>query len=237
MRTALALLQGMAAGAEQPGLALGAGLAPSGFLAGQVDLDSVAIGGHSYGGATAVAMAATDSRLKACVTLDPWWCAPAHYEASDSIWHCLLFCCIVKGIWHSTAWRGSDLLMSCSKVGVEDYHTSARMVETLIVDRSLTRRCMGFGKSCMSQQFVPLYVQEPNTQCRGDHYQFCAYSAMSMISSRLEPLSCRLFACARPAGRAGQRCWCRAVLPGPRPTRPAITPAGSQEPRVLAMGC
>ena len=77
MRTALALLQGMAAGAEQPGLALGAGLAAGGFLAGRVDLDSVAIGGHSYGGATAAAMAAIDPRLKACVALDPWWSAPA----------------------------------------------------------------------------------------------------------------------------------------------------------------
>jgi len=77
VRTALALLGGMAAGAPPPGLSLGSGAPVAGFLAGRLDLASIAIGGHSYGGATAVAMAATDARIKAVIALDPWWCAVA----------------------------------------------------------------------------------------------------------------------------------------------------------------
>ena len=75
VQTALALLQGMADGAPAAGLGLGPGLNPSTFFAGRLDMRCTAIGGHSYGGATAVATAATDARIRACVTLDPWWCA------------------------------------------------------------------------------------------------------------------------------------------------------------------
>ncbi|KAK9843811.1 hypothetical protein WJX81_007277 [Elliptochloris bilobata] len=73
VRTALALLQGMAEGVPPQSLGLGSGLSPSAFFAGRLDLGSIAIGGHSYGGATAVAAAAVDMRIRACVTLDPWW--------------------------------------------------------------------------------------------------------------------------------------------------------------------
>ena len=73
VQTALALLQGMADGAPAAGLGLGPGLSPSAFLAGRLDMCCTAIGGHSYGGATAAATAATDPRIRACVTLDPWW--------------------------------------------------------------------------------------------------------------------------------------------------------------------
>ena len=75
VQTALALLQGMADGAPAAGLSLGPALSPSAFLAGRLDMRCTAVGGHSYGGATAVATAATDARVRACVTLDPWWCA------------------------------------------------------------------------------------------------------------------------------------------------------------------
>jgi hypothetical protein len=77
VRSALALLGGMAAGAAPPGLSLESGAPAAGFLAGRLDLASIAIGGHSYGGATAVATAAADARIRAVVALDPWWCATA----------------------------------------------------------------------------------------------------------------------------------------------------------------
>ncbi len=36
------------------------------------DIDKLVIGGHSFGGMTAIAAANYDRRIKACVTLDPW---------------------------------------------------------------------------------------------------------------------------------------------------------------------
>lgn len=41
-------------------------------LNGQLDLDKIAVGGHSYGGATSITASAWDSRIKACIGLDPW---------------------------------------------------------------------------------------------------------------------------------------------------------------------
>ena len=37
-----------------------------------LDLDKLVISGHSFGGTTAVDIANTDNRVKACVVLDPW---------------------------------------------------------------------------------------------------------------------------------------------------------------------
>mgnify|MGYP006288002259 CR=1 FL=1 len=42
-------------------------------FAGLLDLDSVSLAGHSYGGVTAAAAAATLPWVKAVVTLCPWW--------------------------------------------------------------------------------------------------------------------------------------------------------------------
>jgi len=38
----------------------------------QLDLNKIAVGGHSYGGATALTSSALDSRIQACIGLDPW---------------------------------------------------------------------------------------------------------------------------------------------------------------------
>jgi cephalosporin-C deacetylase-like acetyl esterase len=37
-----------------------------------MDLDRLVIGGHSFGGMTAIATAKMDPRIKACITMDPW---------------------------------------------------------------------------------------------------------------------------------------------------------------------
>ena len=41
-------------------------------LNGKVDLKKIAVGGHSYGGATAIHSAKADERIKACFVLDGW---------------------------------------------------------------------------------------------------------------------------------------------------------------------
>ncbi len=38
----------------------------------KLDLDNIVVGGHSFGGMTAIAAARSDDRIKACITLDPW---------------------------------------------------------------------------------------------------------------------------------------------------------------------
>jgi predicted dienelactone hydrolase len=42
-------------------------------LAGRLDMGAVAAVGHSYGGATVAAAAASLPSLRAAVSLDPWW--------------------------------------------------------------------------------------------------------------------------------------------------------------------
>ena len=41
-------------------------------LNGKLNLDKIALGGHSYGGATAVFASSSDRRIKACLVLDSW---------------------------------------------------------------------------------------------------------------------------------------------------------------------
>lgn len=38
----------------------------------ELELDKLIVGGHSFGGMTAIAMSECDERIKATVTLDPW---------------------------------------------------------------------------------------------------------------------------------------------------------------------
>ena len=38
----------------------------------ELDLDKFVIGGHSFGGMTAVAVSEADERIKATIALDPW---------------------------------------------------------------------------------------------------------------------------------------------------------------------
>ena len=42
-------------------------------LTGNIDLNTIAVGGHSYGGATATVASHNDPRIKACVVLDSWF--------------------------------------------------------------------------------------------------------------------------------------------------------------------
>lgn len=42
-------------------------------LAGRLDLGRAAVVGHSYGGATAAAVAACLDGVQCAVALDPWW--------------------------------------------------------------------------------------------------------------------------------------------------------------------
>ena len=35
-------------------------------------MNQIIVSGHSYGGATSIAMAIKDKRIKACLAMDPW---------------------------------------------------------------------------------------------------------------------------------------------------------------------
>ena len=37
------------------------------------DFDKLAVGGHSFGGMTAIGIAITDERVKVCLPMDPWF--------------------------------------------------------------------------------------------------------------------------------------------------------------------
>lgn len=41
----------------------------------KLDMSRLIVGGHSFGGITAITVAERDERVKACVTLDPWFWA------------------------------------------------------------------------------------------------------------------------------------------------------------------
>jgi platelet-activating factor acetylhydrolase len=40
---------------------------------GRLDLQHIAISGHSFGGATAILTSGNDKRIKCCVAMDVWW--------------------------------------------------------------------------------------------------------------------------------------------------------------------
>jgi pimeloyl-ACP methyl ester carboxylesterase len=42
---------------------------PSNFT---LNLNKLIVGGHSFGGVSAIGLANADKRVKACITLDPW---------------------------------------------------------------------------------------------------------------------------------------------------------------------
>lgn len=46
-----------------------------GFVAviGLLDVDAVALAGHSYGGATVTALCSQEPAFKCTIALDPWW--------------------------------------------------------------------------------------------------------------------------------------------------------------------
>lgn len=44
------------------------------FAAGVLDVEAVALAGHSYGGATVTALCSQEPAFKCTVALDPWWC-------------------------------------------------------------------------------------------------------------------------------------------------------------------
>jgi dienelactone hydrolase len=60
---------------------------PGSFLYQKVDVTRLATAGHSLGGATALAMAARDSRIKAVVALDPVYHEGDFGGEGDPVWH------------------------------------------------------------------------------------------------------------------------------------------------------
>ena len=73
LATAHSLLATMHSGKAPQGLRLSNCLDANNFLAGRLAMGSVALMGHSYGGASITALVAEDARFGCGVALDPWW--------------------------------------------------------------------------------------------------------------------------------------------------------------------
>ena len=90
--TAFDLLKALSEGRAVEGLTLSGSLGDAAaFLGGRLNMDCVALAGHSYGGATVAALTAADARFCAGIALDPWWCAylpSLHPRESSSVFFC-----------------------------------------------------------------------------------------------------------------------------------------------------
>ena len=54
------------------------------FKQAKLDLKNIVVAGHSFGGITALGAACADQRVKAAVSLDPWF-FPHHMELNASV--------------------------------------------------------------------------------------------------------------------------------------------------------
>lgn len=84
--TAHKLLGSMSRGEPVQGLKLSGGLNPSSLLRGKLDVEAVALAGHSYGGATVTALCSQEPAFKCTVALDPWWGALLADQAALEQW-------------------------------------------------------------------------------------------------------------------------------------------------------
>ncbi|KAL3138653.1 hypothetical protein ABBQ32_006413 [Trebouxia sp. C0010 RCD-2024] len=84
--TTLKLLSSMSQGDDVPGLKLSGGLNPQTLLQGRLDVEAVALAGHSYGGATVTALCSQEPAFKCTVALDPWWGALLADQAALERW-------------------------------------------------------------------------------------------------------------------------------------------------------
>ncbi len=78
--TAYDLLRALQQRELREGLKLSDELDAVAYFGGRLDLERASLMGHSYGGATVTALTAQDSRFRAGIALDPWWCALAFYQ-------------------------------------------------------------------------------------------------------------------------------------------------------------
>lgn len=212
VQTALALLQGMADGAPAAGLGLGPGLSPSTFFAGRLDTRCTAIGGHSYGGATAVATAATDTRIRACVTLDPWWCAGKSME-----WASAFHPRMGKG---KSNWGLEAARSRRERVQGQDTRGDTHLHE-LVMNRQV-----GAGESCRQPHVCTL----PATMFRNEQKLLVLASRAPCVRAGAR---CRLPRPRWAPGATARRCWCWAATRGTCPTRLAGWHAG----RSARRGC
>ncbi|KAA6419127.1 MAG: Platelet-activating factor acetylhydrolase [Trebouxia sp. A1-2] len=84
--TAYKLLTSMSRGEPVQGLKLSGGLNHSSLLKGKLDVEAVALAGHSYGGATVTALCSQEPAFKCTVALDPWWGALLADQAALEQW-------------------------------------------------------------------------------------------------------------------------------------------------------
>ena len=65
------------------------------MLHARLDLCHVAVSGHSFGGATAIAASGIDERIKCCLAMDVWW-EPIN-KVKFSAFRSFCLCIIVVG--------------------------------------------------------------------------------------------------------------------------------------------
>lgn len=73
MKRAHEILQDLNRGAAVHGLHLSGGTESGAMWEGHMDLTSLAVCGHSFGGATVATLGASDTSVRCVLALDPWW--------------------------------------------------------------------------------------------------------------------------------------------------------------------
>jgi hypothetical protein len=108
-------------------------------LNGLLNLDKVAIAGHSYGGATAVLASKIDNRIKSCLVLDGWFSPLPDSVISSGL--NIPFFCVGR-----PSWEGSD------------YPKNYLKLDDLIQSSSNTRKSI-FIKNSLHLDFtdIPLF--------------------------------------------------------------------------------
>ena len=78
-------------------------------------MDKLVVGGHSFGGGTAIGSAVRDSRIKACVPMDPWL-FPYEKELHKLILKNTPIFSIQSWTWYSYCDTYKDCTHNCKKV-------------------------------------------------------------------------------------------------------------------------
>ena len=91
----------------------------------KIDLERVAVGGHSYGGSTATVVSQWDDRIKACFVLDSW-ISPIPQEAIDDGVH------IPFLFMGRPTWEGSDYPRNYPKLDSLMAHSSSPKYRLII---------------------------------------------------------------------------------------------------------
>jgi dienelactone hydrolase len=128
---------------------------------GRVDTDALVAAGHSFGGATAIALARADARIAACVVNDPWLhaCAPSDTAATPWRHPVALLVTLCED------WTVSKLHDEAAMARVRDGVRSGGGVAALVGQRGTTHISFGdvvfFIPHALTRRLRPGFKKDP----------------------------------------------------------------------------